>query len=159
MEKLRQENARRESSSEEQTGTPKSESKLGEELSADTVACAKAVLGELPSACERFVADHDGKGPTDFDELRNYLTRDGRRLTGTYTFEFVRDGGPKPGDALILRERSPRSKDGKNVRVYGFADGKAIEMSFGDEEQQGQGQIIWERAQLGLPPPVFEEAH
>src|SRR5882672_6845504 len=102
---------------------------------------------------------HDGKAASDFVELRNYLTRDGHRLTGVYTFEFVREQGPRPGDALILREISPRSKDGKNVRVYGFADGRAVEMSFHDEEQyDGRDQIRWERAQLGLPPPVFQES-
>ena len=158
MEKLGQENTRRKSRSEEQTGTPKSESQLAEELSADTVACMVTILQELPSAFERFAAEHDGKAASDFVELRNYLRRDGHRLTGVYTFEFVREEGPKPGDTLILREISPRSKDGKNVRVYGFVDGKAIEMSFPDEEQDGRDQIRWERAQLGLPPPVFQES-
>jgi len=158
MERLRLENARRKSKSEEQTGTPKSAARLAEELSADTVACMANILEELPSACERFATEHDGKAASDFVELRNYLTRDGHRLTGVYTFEFVREQGPRPGDALILREISPRSKDGKNVRVYGFADGRAVEMSFHDEEQyDGRDQIRWERAQLGLPPPVFQE--
>jgi hypothetical protein len=158
MEKLGQENARRKSKSEEQTGTPKSESQLAEELSIDTVACMVTILQELPSAFERFAADHDGKAAASVFELRDYLSRDGHRLTGVYTFEFVREGGPKPGDALILREISPRSKDGKNVRVYGFADGSAMEMSFPDEEQDGRSQIRWERAQLGLPSPVFQES-
>jgi hypothetical protein len=159
MQQLRQENARHKSREEEQTPTPKSESQLAEELSADTVACMATILKELPSACDRFAADHDGKAASNFFDLRDYLTRDGHRLTGVYTFEFVRGDGPKPGDTLILRETSPRQKDGKiNVRVYGFADGKAIEMSFADEVLDGRNQIRWEREQLGLPPPVFEES-
>jgi hypothetical protein len=158
-EKFGEENEQRKSRSEDQTGTLKSESQLAEELSADTVGCMMTILEALPSALDRFAAEHDGKVASDFVELRNYLSRNGHRLTGSYTFEFVREEGPKLGDALILREISPRSKDGKKVRVYGFADGKAIEMSFSDEEQGGPDQIRWEHAQLGLPPSAFQESH
>jgi hypothetical protein len=158
MEKLRQENARRSSRMEKEARAPKTEPQIAEELSADTLACMKTMLEEFPSACERFAVDHEGKTPSDFGELRDYLIRDGRHLTGVYTFEFVRDGGPRPGDSLILRESSPRSKEGNNFRVYGLADGRAIEKSFPEEELAGRGQIRWEREQLGLPPPVFHES-
>jgi hypothetical protein len=154
--KLRQENAQLKARSEQQLQAPKSESQFAEELSADTISCMETILRELPSACARFAADNEGKPPSDFDDLKNYLTRDGHRLTGVYTFEFVREGGPKPGDALILKEARPRSKEANNLHVYGFADGRAIEMSFPDDE--GHDQIRWERAQLGLPPPVFQES-
>ena len=158
MEKLRQENARVEAHSEEQTQTPKSESRFAEELSADTIICMENILKELPSACARFAADNAGKAPSDFYDLKKYLTRDGHRLTGVYTFEFVRDGGPKQGDTLILREATPRSKETNMLRVYGFADGRAVEMSFPDPEGKGKEEIRWERAQVGLSPPVFEES-
>lgn len=158
-EKLRQENARLKAGSKEQLQTPKSESQFADELSADTITCMENILRELPSACARFAADNEGKAPTDFYDLKNYLTQDGHRLTGVYTFEFVRGEGPKPGDALILREISPRSKKTNMLRVYGFADGRAVDMSFPDDDGPGKEQIRWERAQLGLPPPTFEESH
>lgn len=159
VEKLRQENARLEARPEEKPQTPESESRSAEELSADTITCMEAILKELPSACARFAVDNEGKAPSDFYELKNYLTRDGHRLTGIYTFEFVRGGGPKPGDALILREANPRSKETNMLRVYGFADGRAVEISFPEDGWQGgKEEIKWERAQLGLPPPTFEES-
>jgi hypothetical protein len=158
VEKFRRENASLEARSDERPKTPDSDSEWEKELSADTITCMETVLRELPSAWARFSADNQGKAPSDFDDLRNYLTRDGHRLTGVYTFEFVRGEGPKPGDALILREATPRSKDTNMLRVYGFADGRAVEMSFPDAEWRGKEQIRWERAQLGLPPPVFEES-
>src|SRR5206468_3418904 len=75
IDKLGQENARHKSKPEEQAGTSKSESQLAEELSADTIACMVTILQELPSAFERFAAEHDGKAASDFVELRNYLSR------------------------------------------------------------------------------------
>jgi hypothetical protein len=154
IEQLKQENAQR--NSEQQIQAAKSQSQLAEELSADTVACMEAVLKELPSACARFATDHEGKAPSAFHELRIYFTRDGHPLTGIFSFEFVREAGPKPGDTLILREVSSHFRDGKAVRVYGFADGTAKEMIFSDQEQEGREQIRWERAQLGLPERTFK---
>lgn len=159
VEKFRRENARGNAGSQQEPQTPESQSQFAEELSADTIKSMESILRELPSACQRFAADHKGKAPSDFHELKNYLTRDGHRLTGVYTFEFVRGEGPKPGDALIVREASPRSKETNSLRVYGFADGRAVEMSFPISDEEGESQIRWERAQLGLTPPVFEKSH
>jgi hypothetical protein len=157
VEKLRQENAQLKARPESQPQEPKSETQFAQELSADTISCMETILKELPSACARFAAYNEGKAPSDFSYLRDYLIRDGHRLTGVYTFDFVR-GPPKPGDALILREQTPRRKEDNMLRVYGFADGRAVEMSFPDPEGKGKEQIRWERAQLGLPPPTFKES-
>jgi hypothetical protein len=158
VEKLRQENAQLKARPESRPPTPQSGTQFAEELSADTVSCMEAILKELPSASARFAAYNEGKPPSHFDDLKDYLTRDGHRLTGVYTFEFVRgEGPPKPSDALILRERMPRRKEDNMLRVYGFADGRAVEMSFPDFEGKGKEEIRWERAQLGLSPPTFEE--
>jgi hypothetical protein len=158
VEKMRRENAQLKARPESHPQTSKSESQVAEELSADTISCMETILKELPSASARFAAYNERKAPSHFDDLRDYLTRDGHRLTGVYTFEFVRGEGPQPGDALILRETTPRRKEDNMLRVYGFADGRAVEMSFPDPEGKGKEQIRWERAQLGLPPPTFEES-
>ncbi len=137
-------------------GDSKSEAELAEALSADTIASAKNILAELQSVLRRYAAEHEGQIPQNFNELREYFPKqDGHRMTGLYTFEFVRDGGPKPGDWLLLREISPRYKAEKRLRVYGFSDGTASEQTFADNEQN---EIAWERQQLGLPPPVFQQS-
>ena len=80
-------------------------------------------------------------------------------MTGLYTFEFVREEGPLPGDTLLLREISPRERQGKTVRIYGFSDGRAVEMTFPDQGgEEGANQIAWEREQLHLPPPSFSRS-
>src|SRR6185295_10189287 len=83
----------------------KSQAELAQELSADTIASMKAIIAEFQPALQRFAKEHEGKAPTDFFELRNYFPlRAGHFMTGLYTFEFVRDRGPRPDDKLLLRE-------------------------------------------------------
>ena len=100
-------------------------------LAAELLTAMKNVLAGLPQAMQKFAADHGGRAPTSFSELRNYFPDvAGRRMPGLFTFEFVRDEGPRPGDALVLRESGThRGLLGNPARVYAFSDGTVVEAS------------------------------
>ena len=80
-------------------------------------------------------------------------------MTGLYTFEFIRDEGPIPGDALILRESMWREASGIFARVYGFSNGEATEVRLptnaDDPEQNFQK---WEQRQLASGSEGVKEA-
>lgn len=119
------------------------------QLSAETIEAMSNICRLLPQAMELFARDHNGQPPTDFLQLRDYFPKPGgHRITGLYTFDFVRDNGPLPADTLILREMSARQKpDDQWARVYGFADGRAVEATSDDREFRA-----WEKQHLGPPP-------
>jgi hypothetical protein len=125
-----------------------------EEVSDDTVTAMKNILAEIQPALQRFAEDHDGKAPTSFSDLRNYFpTQEGRRMTGLYTFGFIRDEGPKPADALILREQTWRDIAGVSARVYGFRDYQATEVRLpASTEGPEQHFQDWEQRHLTGPP-------
>ena len=119
----------------------------GAELSAEIIDAMRNVCHWLPQASQLFANDHEAKAPTGFSELRNYFPKpDGRRITGLYTFEFVRDDGPLPGDNLILREGQARQgPDGRWMRVYGFADGRVVEATSDDREFKATAEELFRR--------------
>ena len=110
----------------------------------------KGMLQALPGALDRFAQDHGGKGPAEFSELRKYFPKvDGRRMPGLYTFQFVREEGPKSGDALILKEQSYRSRSGKASKIYGFSNGQAVEITVADDNDEAQRNFAhWESQSL-----------
>jgi hypothetical protein len=127
---------------------PRSAAELETELSTQTIDAMKNICKELPVVLQKFANDH-GRQPPSLPELRNYFpTVDGRKMPGLYTFTFVRDEGPQPGDQLLLREEGSREKlDGTIARVYGFRDGSAVEVSTSDGNFD-----LWERQRLSPSP-------
>lgn len=139
LERLKQENAQLEGESSTSEGPPKSDAELARELASQTFDAMTGVLKELPAACERYAREHQGHSPIDFARIRKYFPAASEAsMPGLFTFTFVRDDGPKPGDALVLKEQSWRSLDGKVVKVYGFTNGLAREVSFPEDEAQRQ---------------------
>lgn len=126
-----------------------SEAELSKELAAETIDAMRNVFAELQSALKKFAEDHKGRAPNDFYHLRNYFpVSAGKRMPGLYTFEFIRDEAPHPEDVLILREeRTRRTPDGKEARVYAFSDGTVVEVYQADSNDFD----AWEKAHMVLP--------
>ena len=108
-------------------------------MTAEMVEAMKRILAALQPALQRYAPDHSNQAPDSFRELQDYFPLvDGRKMVGLLTFRFVRDegpspGGPRPGDALILRgDAGRRPGDGSEVRIYGFSDGRVVEVSSED---------------------------
>jgi len=118
------------------------------ELSAQTLEAMQNICRELPLAMERFARDHTNQ-PSSLSELRKYFPLiDGRRMAGLYTFDFVREEGPRAEDLLILGEQGTReTADGKRARVYGFRDGNAVEVRREEDDFE-----IWEKEHFTSPP-------
>ena len=121
-------------------------------LSAQALEAMKNICRELPVALQRFAADHRPKGTDDalsLTAIRDYFpTQDGRRMPGLLTFEFVREGGPRAEDSLLLREQSSRQRnDGNEARVYGFRDGTAVEVT-----AENGNFDLWEKQHLSSGP-------
>ena len=152
MQKLHDENQRlqSQSASPEQPHVPRSEEELNDDLAAETVQAMKNIFAELPAALQKFAQEHNGEGLQSFSQLRKYFPMsDGKRMPGLYMFDFIRDGGPKPGDVLILGELGARRRPDKTwSRVYAFSDGRVIERTSNDDDFEA-----WEKQQLVLPPP------
>ena len=115
-----------------------SQAEREEALSLEIVETMKNISRELRPAMQRFANDHNNKAPTSFSELRDYFpTSGGNRMTGLYTFGFIRENGSMPGDALILSENGTHRKpDGKPARVYAFSDGRVIEVKAPSEDSE-----------------------
>ena len=126
-----------------------SEAERNGQLAIETVQAMNNIVAALPAALQKFANDHNGRRPTSFSELRNYFPiSEGRRMPGLYTFEFIRDEGPQPGDALILREAGVRRRSGTSSRVYAFGDGRVVERTLNDD-----GFEAWEKQHL-VPSPA-----
>jgi hypothetical protein len=125
-----------------------SEEEMAAEISSETLEAMRGVLQALPEASQRYAQEHKGKAPQEFSELRKYFPQiDGRRMPGLYTFQFVREEGPKAGDVLILKEQSFRSHGGFVSRMYGFNNGEATEVTVSDERAQ-RNFFQWESQHL-----------
>jgi hypothetical protein len=121
-------------------------------LAAETLEAGRKIARALPAALQRYAADHANALPADFSDLRRYFSSDSGPLIGLSLFEFVREEGPLPGDALVLRESGVREDaSGTSRRVYAFGDGRVIEATSADGEFDA-----WERAQ-GLQPAAGEQ--
>lgn len=123
-------------------------------LSAEMIEAMKRILAALPPALQKYALAHSNQPPGSLSGLQDcFPTEAGRRMAGLQTFEFVRDEAPRPGDALVLRGNvGRRPGDGSEVRVYGFSDGRVVEVSsedghFGD----------WEAQRMNSPPAGTEE--
>ena len=125
---------------------PMSEQELNDKLAAETVQTMKNIFTELPSALQKYASEHNGEYPHDFPQLRKYFpSANGNRMPGLYTFEFIRDGGPLPGDALILRETGIRWRPDKTKsRAYAFSDGRVVEQTVSDDGEFD----AWEKQNL-----------
>jgi hypothetical protein len=139
------------------TGTPEQPAlppaELESVLCAEMVAAMKRILPALQPALQRYALAHSNQVPESLSELQDYFPLvAGRKMPGLQTFEFVRDEGPRPGDALVLRGSAGRpSGNGSEVRVYGFSDGRVVEVSSED------GQFdAWEAQHLGSAPAGTE---
>jgi hypothetical protein len=122
-------------------------------LAAEMVAAMKRILPGLQSALQKYALANSNQVPDSFSELQDYFPLvGGRKMPGLQTFEFVRDEGPRPGDALVLRGSAGRpSGNGSEVRVCGFSDGRVVEVSSED------GQFdAWEAQHLGSAPAGTE---
>jgi len=123
-----------------------------EALSGEIIEAMKNISRELRPAMQRFANDPTNQALTDFSKLRNYFpTSGGNRMTGLFTFGFVRHNGPMSGDTLILSENGARTKpDEKLARVYAFSDGRVVEVTGPDEDYFE----AWEKEHMSLPPSL-----
>ncbi len=98
------------------------------ELSTETRQAVPAICAALPTALQKFKAEHQEEHIS-LRDLRGYLPiSEGRALPGINSFEFIRPGGPEINDEIILREIGVRVQpDGKFARVYGYRNGAAVE--------------------------------
>ena len=123
-------------------------------LCAEMTEAMKRILPALQPALQRYALAHSNQPPDSFSELQDYFPLvDGRKMAGLQTFEFVREEGPRTGDALLLRGNAGRRPgDGDEVRVYGFSDGRVVEVSFEDGHFDD-----WEAQHLSSAPAGTEE--
>jgi len=123
-------------------------------LCAEMTEAMKRILPALQPALQKYALAHPDQPPDSFSELQDYFPLvAGRKMVGLQTFEFAREGGPRPGDALLLRG-SPGSRpgDGSEVRIYGFSDGRVVEVSSEDGHFDD-----WEAQHLTSAPAGTEE--
>ncbi len=128
-------------------------------LSAEMIVAMKRVLPALQPALKEYASDHDNQHPSNLSDLRKYFPIvAGQNMVGLRTFEFVREDGPKPGDVLLLsgnvgrRSADGRPGEGSEVRIYGFSDGRVVEVSSEDGRFDD-----WEKNHLNSPPAGAEE--
>ncbi len=123
-------------------------------LSSEIAEAMKRILPLLQPALQKYALARSNQVPANFRELQDCFPTDaGRKMPGLQTFEFVRDEGPRPGDALVLRGRvGRRAGDGGDVQVYGFSDGRVVKVSSEDGNFDR-----WEAQHLNSPPDGTEE--
>jgi len=123
-------------------------------LSAEMTEAMKRVLAALQPALQKYALAHSNQSPASFSDLRDYFpVVAGRKMVGLQSFEFPREEGPRPGDALILRgDVGRRPGDGSEVRVYGFSDGRVVEVSSEDGRFDG-----WEAQHMSTALAGTEE--
>src|ERR1035437_1651041 len=117
-------------------------------LCAEMTEALKVILPALQPALQKYALAHPNQPPDSFAELQDYFPLvAGRKMAGLQTFEFARAEAPRPGDTLLLRgDAGPRPEDGAQVRVYGFSDGRVVQVSSEDG-----GFDAWEAQHLNTP--------
>jgi len=136
-------------------------------MSAEMVVAMKRILPALPGALQKYALAHTNQTPGSFSDLQDYFPLvDGRKMAGLRIFTLVREEHLRqgeamtlpPGDTLLLRgDAGRRSADGRpgegsEVRVYGFSDGRVVEVSSED------GQFdAWEAQHMTSAPAGTEE--
>jgi hypothetical protein len=132
-------------------------------LSAEMIEAMKRILAALEPALQKYTLAHSNHPytlahsnypPQQLSDLQDYFPTDaGRRMAGLQTFEFVRHDTPRPGDVLILRgDVGRRPGDGSDVRIYGFSDGRVVEVASEDGHFDH-----WEAQHITSPPAGTEE--
>ena len=122
-------------------------------LCAEMTEALKVILPALQPALQKYALAHPNQPPDSFAELQDYFPLvAGRKMAGFQTFEFAREDGPRPGDALLLRGNAGRRPtDGNEVRVYGFSDGHVVEVASEDGRFDA-----WEAQHLTSAPAATE---
>jgi hypothetical protein len=123
-------------------------------LSAEMIEAMKRILPALQPALQKYALAHSNQPHVNLSELQDYFPLvEGRKMVGLQTFEFAREGGPRPGDALLLVGNTGRRPgDGNEVRIYGFSDGRVLEVSSEDARFDD-----WEAQHLTSAPAGTEE--
>jgi len=136
-------------------------------LSAEMMTAMKNILPALQPALQRYALTHTNQAIGGFTELQDYFPLiDGRKMDGLHTFRFVREESLREGedlklpisDDLVLRgDAGRRSADGRpgegsEVRIYGFSDGRVVEVTSEDGNFSD-----WEAQHMNSPPPGMEE--
>jgi hypothetical protein len=123
-------------------------------LAAEMIEAMRHVLPALQPALQKYTLAHFNQPPDSFSKLQDYFPLvDGRKMVGLETFEFARGKAPIPGDALLLRgDTGRRQGAGNEVRVYGFSDGRVVEVSSADGLFDA-----WEAQHLTSAPAGTEE--
>ena len=123
-------------------------------LAAEMTEALKRILPALQPALQVYYLAHSNQPPGNFSYLQDYFPLvGGRRMVGLQTFDFVREEGPRPGDVLVLRGNAGRRPgDGSEVRVYGFSDGRVVEVASEDGHFDD-----WEAQHLTSAPAGTEE--
>jgi len=108
----------------------------------------KVILPALQPALQKYALAHPNQPPDSFAEVQDYFPLvAGRKMAGLQTFEFARAEAPRPGDTLLLRgDAGPLPEDGAQVLVYGFSDGRVVQVSSEDG-----GFDAWEAQHLNTP--------
>lgn len=79
-----------------------------------------------------YAAKHNNMVPTNLDQTLPYLRADNRSLSGTNHFDLRYHGSlnklphPMTNGIILIRSDSWRGKNGKWIRIYGFADGHCV---------------------------------
>jgi len=140
------------------SGSPEqlSPTELQTALSAEMQEAMRAVLPLLRNAIQEYGLAHSNQPPGGFSDLKPYFPLvAGQKMAGLDTFSFVweqhlREGEPLvlgTGDALMLfGELGRRPGDNSTVRVYGFSDGRVVEVTSEDGKFD-----VWENAHLNSP--------
>ena len=126
-------------------------------LAAEMTEAMKRILPALQPALQKYTLAHSNQPPNSFSDLQDYFPSvAGRKMAGLRTFEFVREDreeGPRPGDVLMLRgDVGRRPGDDTEMRVYGFSDGRVMQVSSKDGHFDD-----WEAQHLTSAPAGTEE--
>ncbi|MGO9200524.1 MAG: hypothetical protein ACLQM8_08290 [Limisphaerales bacterium] len=125
-------------------------------LSAEMMEAMKRILPALQPALRQYALAHPNHPPDSLSDLQDCFPMvGGEKMAGLQAFEFARvesaqDSAPRPGDALLLRGDVPG--DSGHTRIYGFSDGRVIEVSSEDGHFDH-----WEAQYMNSPPPGTEE--
>ena len=128
-------------------------------LSAEMTEAMQRMLPLLQTALRQFALAHSNEPPRSLSELERYFPLvAGQKMVGLETFEFVREDGPRPGDALILAEDAGRRLgDDGEVRVYGFSDGRVVQVTSEDSRFDGWEVKHWNSPVAGAQEEFYLE--
>ncbi len=123
-------------------------------LSTEMTQALRRILPLLPPTLQKYSFSNSNQYPDSFSQLEDYFPLlDGQKMIGLRSFDFVRQEGPRPGDALLLEaDLGRRLGDNAAVHLYGFADGRVVEVASEDNRFDA-----WETQHLNSPPAATED--